>query len=106
MLAEATATAASCATLSAASAQETAQASTTPLISSSHQRLNRINGRKAIVLFTDGVDTTSRRATYQTNIHDAEEFDALIYPVPVRYFLGYEWVILVTEHSTDARSTK
>ncbi|MBC7909906.1 MAG: VWA domain-containing protein [Pyrinomonadaceae bacterium] len=46
-----------------------------------HQRFNRINGRKAIVLFTDGVDTTSRRATYQTNIHDAEEMDALIYPV-------------------------
>ncbi len=46
-----------------------------------NQRFNRISGRKAIVLFTDGVDTTSRIATYQSNVHDAEELDALIYPV-------------------------
>jgi VWFA-related protein len=46
-----------------------------------NQRLNRIDGRKAIVLFTDGVDTTSKRATYQSNVRDAEELDALIYPV-------------------------
>ena len=46
-----------------------------------NQRLNRVNGRKAVVLFTDGVDTTSRRATYQSNVRDAEELDALIYPV-------------------------
>jgi Ca-activated chloride channel family protein len=46
-----------------------------------NQQLSRIQGRKAIVLFTDGVDTTSRRADYQTNIMDAQELDALIYPV-------------------------
>ncbi|HEY0404232.1 MAG TPA: VWA domain-containing protein [Pyrinomonadaceae bacterium] len=46
-----------------------------------NQRLNRIDGRKAVVLFTDGVDTTSKRATYQSNIRDVEELDALIYPV-------------------------
>lgn len=46
-----------------------------------NQRFNRIQGRKAIVLFTDGVDTTSKRATYQSNMTDAEELDALIYPV-------------------------
>lgn len=46
-----------------------------------NQRFNRIEGRKAIVLFTDGVDTTSRHATYESNVHDAEELDALIYPV-------------------------
>ncbi|HEX8775231.1 MAG TPA: VWA domain-containing protein [Pyrinomonadaceae bacterium] len=46
-----------------------------------NQRLNRIPGRKAIVLFTDGVDTTSKRATYETTLRDAEELDALIYPV-------------------------
>lgn len=46
-----------------------------------NQRLNRIEGRKAIVLFTDGVDTTSRRASYASNIRDAEELDALVYPV-------------------------
>ena len=46
-----------------------------------NQRLSAVSGRKAIVLFTDGVDTTSRHATYASNIRDAEELDALIYPV-------------------------
>ena len=46
-----------------------------------NQRFNRIEGRKAIVLFTDGVDTTSRQGTYESNVRDAEELDALIYPV-------------------------
>jgi VWFA-related protein len=46
-----------------------------------NQQLSRVQGRKAIVLFTDGVDTTSRRADYQSNIMDAQELDALIYPV-------------------------
>src|ERR1041385_8133288 len=46
-----------------------------------NQRLNTVSGRKAIVLFTDGVDTTSNHASYATNVRDAEELDALIYPV-------------------------
>lgn len=46
-----------------------------------NQQLSRVQGRKAIVLFTDGVDTTSRRADYQSTIVDAQELDALIYPV-------------------------
>jgi len=46
-----------------------------------NQRLNSVDGRKAIVLFTDGVDTTSRQASYASNVRDAEELDALIYPV-------------------------
>ena len=46
-----------------------------------NQQLSRVQGRKAIVLFTDGVDTTSRRADYYSNITDAQELDALIYPV-------------------------
>jgi VWFA-related protein len=46
-----------------------------------NQELSKIQGRKAIVLFTDGVDTTSRRADYQSNVLDAQELDALIYPV-------------------------
>jgi VWFA-related protein len=44
-------------------------------------RLSRVRGRKAIVLFTDGVDTASRLATYDSTVHLAEELDALIYPV-------------------------
>lgn len=46
-----------------------------------NQRLNSLSGRKAIVLFTDGVDTTSRHSSYANNVRDAEELDALIYPV-------------------------
>lgn len=44
-------------------------------------RLNKIDGRKAIVLFTDGVDTASYQATYQSTLREVEELDALIYPV-------------------------
>jgi VWFA-related protein len=46
-----------------------------------NQQLSRVQGRKAIVLFTDGVDTTSRRASFESNVMDAQELDALIYPV-------------------------
>ena len=46
-----------------------------------NQHLTQIKGRKAIVLFTDGVDTTSRKARLDDNLRDAEELDALIYPV-------------------------
>lgn len=46
-----------------------------------NQQLSRVQGRKAIVLFTDGVDTTSKRADFEMNITDAQELDALIYPV-------------------------
>jgi Ca-activated chloride channel homolog len=38
-------------------------------------------GRKAVVIFTDGVDTTSRRASYQSTIAGVEEVDALFYPI-------------------------
>ncbi len=46
----------------------------------SHE-LPRIEGRKAVVLFTDGVDTTSRRADYQSTVRATEEIDALFYPI-------------------------
>lgn len=46
-----------------------------------NDRLKRIEGRKAIVLFTDGVDTTSRIAHDMSNLRDAMELDALIYPI-------------------------
>src|SRR5712672_3633088 len=46
-----------------------------------NQYFNRVEGRKAIVLFTDGVDTTSKNASYESTLRDAEELDALIYPV-------------------------
>ncbi|HEY0100034.1 MAG TPA: VWA domain-containing protein [Pyrinomonadaceae bacterium] len=53
-----------------------------------NQRFNRIEGRKAMLLFTDGVDTSSRRASYESNARDAEELDALIYPVQYDTFAG------------------
>jgi VWFA-related protein len=46
-----------------------------------NDRLRSIKGRKAIVLFTDGVDTTSRRENDRDNLRDAMELDALVYPI-------------------------
>ncbi|HUF02724.1 MAG TPA: VWA domain-containing protein [Aridibacter sp.] len=46
-----------------------------------NQRFNKIEGRKAIVLFTDGVDTTSQTAMDRDNLREASELDALIYPI-------------------------
>ena len=45
------------------------------------QKLTLISGRKAVVLFTDGVDTTSRRASYSSTIRDAVESDGAVYSV-------------------------
>lgn len=45
------------------------------------KELRGIEGRKAVVVFTDGVDTTSKRATANTTIKQAEELDAMIYPI-------------------------
>ncbi|HEU4933416.1 MAG TPA: VWA domain-containing protein [Pyrinomonadaceae bacterium] len=45
------------------------------------KQLKTIEGRKAVVLFTDGVDTTSRRASYDSTLRLAEESDAQIYSV-------------------------
>lgn len=44
-------------------------------------RLNKMEGRKSIVLFTDGVDTATYQATYQSTLREVEELDALIYPI-------------------------
>src|SRR5688572_23313183 len=46
-----------------------------------NREMRRIEGRKAIVLFTDGVDTTSRMASFESTVRDAEETDTLIYPI-------------------------
>ena len=45
-----------------------------------NQRFKQIRGRKAIILFTDGVDTTSQ-ATLDGNLRLAEESDVFIYPI-------------------------
>lgn len=46
-----------------------------------NDRFKKMGGRKAIVLFSDGVDTSSRRAHDMSNLSDALELDALIYPI-------------------------
>ncbi len=51
------------------------------------KRLGKIEGRKAVVLFTDGVDTTSSGASYMSTLQDAEESDAVIYPIYYNTFL-------------------
>jgi len=50
------------------------------------QILGRIQGRKAVVLFTDGVDTSSGGATFASNLRDAEESDVIVYTV--QYQIG------------------
>lgn len=46
-----------------------------------NQKLNRIPGRKAMVLFTDGVDTTSVFETAKSVGRDLVEADTLIFPI-------------------------
>ena len=57
----------------------------TRLYDAVHQVINKhikgITGRKAVVLFTDGVDTTSFQSSYDSTLREADELDALIYPV-------------------------
>jgi Ca-activated chloride channel family protein len=45
------------------------------------ERLSRIQGRKAVVLFTDGVDTASRLASDRSTIARVEESGVLVYPI-------------------------
>jgi VWFA-related protein len=44
-------------------------------------QLRQIQGRKAVVLFSDGVDTTSRGANYASTLRESEEVDALFYTI-------------------------
>lgn len=52
------------------------------------KRLAKIEGRKAVVLFTDGVDTTSRGASYESTVRDAEETEAIIFPIYYNTYLS------------------
>lgn len=52
------------------------------------KRLGKVAGRKAIVLFTDGVNTTSYKATYDSTLDQAEESDSLIFPIYYNTFFG------------------
>jgi Ca-activated chloride channel family protein len=45
------------------------------------EHLKAAPGRKAVVLLTDGIDTSSARATYESALRAAEEEYALVYPI-------------------------
>lgn len=51
------------------------------------KQLSKIPGRKAVVLFTDGVDTTSQKNSYDGTISYAEESDSLVFPIYYNTFL-------------------
>lgn len=44
-------------------------------------RLDEVKGRKAIVIFTDGVDMRSQSATYEQNTRALEESGVIVYPI-------------------------
>lgn len=46
-----------------------------------HTAFKGIRGRKAMIIFTDGMDTASRTATLKGTLRDAEEAEVLIYPI-------------------------
>jgi Ca-activated chloride channel homolog len=45
------------------------------------EELNRIQGRTALILFSDGVDNDSRRGTIESTLRKVEQSDTLIFPV-------------------------
>jgi VWFA-related protein len=46
-----------------------------------HRQLDKIEGRKAVVVFTDGVDTASEKASFEGTVRDAEESGAVVFPI-------------------------
>src|SRR5215207_9805495 len=53
-----------------------------------NEQLRRVQGRKAVVLFTDGVDSSSKRASFESTLEEAVELDAMIYPIQYDTFVG------------------
>ncbi len=45
------------------------------------RQMRQVQGRKAIVLFTDGADMTSDNARYEDNISAVEESGVIVYPI-------------------------
>ena len=71
-----------------------------------NDRLKRIKGRKAVILFTGGVDTTSTRSNDLQNLDDIRELDALVYPIHYDTFADVQEmkgksVILTSPGSTN-----
>jgi Mg-chelatase subunit ChlD len=57
--------------------------------------LSRMKGRKAIVIFTDGVDWRSDATDYDDNIRQLEESSVIVYPI--RYDTRYETEALIRQ---------
>lgn len=57
--------------------------------------LSRVKGRKAIVLFTDGVDWRSDATKYDDNIKQLEESSVIVYPI--RFDTRYETEALLRD---------
>ena len=53
-----------------------------------NREFSLVSGRKAVVLFTDGVDTTSRGSSYESTLRQVEEVDALMYPIRYNTYGG------------------
>lgn len=53
------------------------------------KRLEKVEGRKAIVLFTDGVDTESRKGSYDSTLYLSQESEAMIFPIYYNTYLQY-----------------
>ena len=51
------------------------------------KKLEKIDGRKAVVLFTDGVDTTSHGASFNSTVREAEEGNSTVFPIYYNTFL-------------------
>jgi Ca-activated chloride channel family protein len=72
------------------------------------KQLAKIPGRKAVVLFTDGVDTTSHKRSYDSTLKYAEESDSLVFPIYYNtYFENRQPVntfpnIFITTQTTSA----
>jgi len=52
-------------------------------------RLRHVQGRKALILLSDGEDTTSRSAGYDETINIVTQFDGLVYGLRFPYTGGY-----------------
>lgn len=61
------------------------------------ERLAKIEGRTALVLFTDGVDNDSRTATFASALQEAARAETLIYPVQ---FSTYDYIKARSRSST------
>jgi VWFA-related protein len=51
------------------------------------RKFKNVEGKKSIILFTDGVDSTSNRSSYESSIKAAMESEAVIFPIYYNTFL-------------------